>query len=308
MTDPKLRIPASGLGGSGYKNPVTGQKVVGVTTALGVIDKPALKQWAVDQTAAYAVANIDALLNRTEEQGFGYLRWYWNRMKPKDFDDPAVDLRDYHNGVLNDAAELGTLVHEWIEADLNDAFEPEFIRDEQAQMIEQYLIWRSEHEIEVYCTEATFFGDDSAGTADWVGKIDGVWTLVDTKTSRNTWDEQIAQLAALGACDTWMREVPEGTEGAYKHERTRAGKKEVSWWMPTAMPPIQQYAILHVRPDDYNAKGQFVPAFCELKIIPQEEIDVGHDMFLGALTVRKATARLKALRKARGEKEEEDAE
>lgn len=306
MTDPILRIPASGLGGSGYKNPVTGEKVPGVTTVLGVIDKPQIKQWAVDQTAAYAVANIDSLLNRTEEQGYNFLRWYWNRLKPNEFDNPEIDITNYHVGVLNDAAELGTIVHEWIEADLNDWFEPDITRDEQAQMIVEYLAWKAGHDIEVACTEATLFGQGYAGTGDWIGKIDGVWTLVDNKTSRNTWDEQIAQLAALGACHTWMKQVKADTPGAFKHEKTIKGKKSVSWWLPQEVPPIQQYALLHIRPDDYDYNGNFIPAFCELKVIPLEEIDVGYEMFQGALQVRKSQAKIKALRKARGEKEENE--
>lgn len=306
MTDPKLRIPASGFGGSGYKNPVTGEKVIGVTTALGIIDKPGIVQWHIDNTAAYAVASVDQLLNRTEEEGYRFLRYYTKRFKAKDFDNPQIDIHDYSVGVLNDLAELGDLVHEWVEADLNDWFEPDLVRQEQAEIIEQYLIWKSEHDIEVACTEATFFGSSYAGTGDWIGKIDGVWTLVDNKTSRSTWDEQKAQLAALGACDTWMREVPAGTPGAFKHERTTKGVKQTSWWIPTEMPPIQQYAILHMRPNDYDNKGNFVPAFCELKIIPQEEIDTAFEMFEGSLTIRYAMNKLKQMAKARGEKEEED--
>lgn len=304
MSEPKLARAASGLGGRGYKNPFTGEVVPSVTTALGAIDKPGIRQWIADNTAAYAVANIDHLLNRTEEQGYNFLRWYWNRMKDSDFDDPTVDIRDYHTGVLNDAAELGTLTHEWIEADLNDWFEPDIFRDEQAQMIAEYLAWKTEHDIEVACTEATLFGQGYAGTVDWIGQIDGVWTLVDNKTSRNTWDEHIAQLAALGAAHTWLREVPAGTPGAQKHEKTVKGVKQVSWWVQDEIPPIQQYAILHVRPDDYNSKGEFVPAFCKLKIVPQAEIDAGWEMFQGALQVRKSQSRLKEVRKQRGEEDD----
>lgn len=316
MSEPKLRIAASGLGGSGYKNPVTGERVVGVTTALGVIDKPGIRQWVADNTAAYAVANIDSLLNRTEDQGYRFLRWYWTRMKPKDFDDPEVDIRDYHVGVLNDAAELGTLVHEWVEADLNEWFEPDIFRDEHAQMITEYLAWRQRHEVTVLATEATVFGTEYGGTGDifWVLTClhedpcvePETAMLVDTKTSRNTWDEHIAQLAALGAADTWMKEVPKGTPGAYKHEKTKDKVKEVSWWMPTGVPAFTHYGILHVRPDDWNSKGEFVPAFCKLKVVPQDEIDVGWEMFQGALTVRKAQARMKAVRKERQTEEEQD--
>lgn len=316
MSEPKLRIPASGLGGSGYKNPVTGEKVPGVTTVLGVLDKPGLIQWNIDNTAWYAVANIDALLNRTEEQGFHFLRYYTKRMKPDDFDNPVVDIHDYSTGVLNDLANLGTLTHEYIEADLNEGFEPELTRVEQAEMVEQYLIWKSEHEIEMYATEATLFGVGFAGTADILWRLTclheepcvppGTAMLVDAKTSRRTWDEHKSQLSALGTCDTWMREVPAGTQGAFKHERTRKGVKEVSWWVPQDVPPIQAYGILHLRPNDWDRNGNPIPAFCTLKVVPQDEIDVAYKMFQGALIVRHAQAEMKKLMKGKEAEEDDD--
>jgi hypothetical protein len=316
LSEPKLRIPASGLGGSGYKNPVTGEKVPGVTTVLGVIDKPGLIQWNIDNTAWYAVANIDALLNRTEEQGFHFLRYYTKRMKPADFDDPTVDIHDYSTGVLNDLANLGTLTHEYIEADLNGWFEPDLTRVEQAEMVEQYLFWRAEHEIEVFATEATLFGSGFAGTADILWRLTclhedpcvapGTPMLVDAKTSRRTWDEHKSQLAALGSCDTWMREVSADTPGAQKHERTRKGVKEVSWWIPTEVPPFSAYGILHLRPNDWDNNGNRIEAFCKLKVIPQDEIDVAFEAFEGALIVRKAHAKMKALMKSKEIEEDED--
>ena len=107
--EPKLRVRSSGHGGSGYKHPHTGDVVPGVTTVLKRLDKPGVLQWAVDNTAAYAVANVDGLLNRTEEQGFGFLRWYWKRDPLK---GDLSDIRNYSDGVLNDAAELGTMMHD----------------------------------------------------------------------------------------------------------------------------------------------------------------------------------------------------
>lgn len=318
MSEPVLRVKASGFGGSGYKNPVTGETVPGVTTVLGAIDKPGLIQWNIDNTAWYAVANVDALLNRTEEQGFHFLRYYTKRVKESDFDNPATDIHDYSTGVLNDLANLGTLTHEWVEADLNGWFEPDLTRQEQAEMVEQYLIWKSEHLIEDIVTEATVFLGDSAGTADIFWTLTclhdepcvepGTRMLVDTKTSRKTWDTHKAQLAALGTADTWMQQVPEGTPGSFKHTKTIKGVKHTSWWLPRDVPPVQKYAILHLRPNDWDSNGKPTPAFCELKIVPQEEIDVAYEMYEGALKVRHSQRRMKALVKGVENDEESDGE
>lgn len=310
--DPKLRVAASGYSGSGYRVPTRlGEDgkpllVPGVTTVLGALDRPGVLQWSIDNTAAYAVANVDALLNRTEEQGFGFLRFYAKRMKESDFDDPMVDIRNYSNGVLNDLAELGSLTHDWIADFVNDFPEPDLTRNEQADMIEKFLEWYAEHEIEVVVSEVTVVGDGYAGTLDHIWIIDGIPTLVDVKTSRATRDEHFAQLAALGAADAMMVEVPEGTPGAVEYTRTSKGVKHTSYWIERPVPAFSQYAILHLRPNDYDSKGNFVPAFCELKIIEYDLIEAAFELFEGALKARHGQARLKAVKKALAKEDEDD--
>ena len=279
--EPALRVRSSGHGGSGYKHPLTGEVVPGVTTVLKKLEKPGIAQWAVDNTAAYAVANVDALLSRTEEQGYGFLRWYWKR-------DPLAgdisDIRNYSNGVLNDAAELGTLLHDWVAADagvgdipypdVTDA--PEYFWE----MLDQWNLWRQNHMVDQTYTEVTFWSSQYgyAGTADGVWNIDGVRTLVDVKTSRNTWDEHMMQLAALGACDTML-------------------VQEDGKWIEEPIPDFSQYALLHVRPSDTDKEGNPMFPFAELKVVPTEEIPLHFEAFEGVLRVTKAQAKLKKLRR-----------
>jgi hypothetical protein len=98
VSEPKLRARSSGFGGSGYRIPTwlddKGQPMLvpSVTTITGVTNKPGLQQWIADQTAAYAVTHIDDLLTRTEEVGWGFLRYFWKR-EPK----PGEDLRVHTN-------------------------------------------------------------------------------------------------------------------------------------------------------------------------------------------------------------------
>lgn len=278
--EPKLRVRSSGHGGSGYKHPHTGEVVPGVTTVLKKLEKPAITQWAVDNTAAYAVANIDALLNRTEEQGYGFLRWYWKR-------DPLAgdldDIRNYSNGVLNDAAELGTLLHDWVAADagVGDIPYPDVSKAPEFfwEMLDQWNMWRENHMVDQTYTEVTFWSHQYgyAGTADGLWDIDGVKTLVDVKTSRNTWDEHYMQLAALGACDAMLVE--------------KDGE-----WVELPVPPFSEYALLHIRPSDIDKNGSPMFPFAQLKPVPHNEIPLHFEAFLGVLQVTKAQALLKKIR------------
>lgn len=266
--------------------------VPSVTTILNVLDKPGLQQWAADQTAHYAVANADRLLSRSEEQGFRMLRFYHSRMNSAKFDDPEYDLNDYHTGVLDDLAELGTITHTAVQSIASGDFMPDLTRDEQVQMVEAYMDWESNHEIEVIADELTVYGNYFAGSLDGIWNIDGVPTLLDIKTSKAIRDTHLAQLAAYSASETAAFEVPEGTEGAIEHTYTRDKVKRKAWFKMGTVPAFTQYAVLQLRPDEYMSDGSFRPAFCKLHIIPQEVIDVAYLLFQSALNASITTKML----------------
>ena len=279
MAQPKLRVRSSGHGGSGYKHPETGKVVPGVTTVLKKLDKPGVLQWAVDNTAAYAVANIDSLLNRTEEQGWGFLRWYWKR-DPLASDDQ--DIRNYSAGVLNNAAELGTLMHDWIAAEHDDSPYPDvsLAPPHFWEMVAEWDKWKVEHDIKPILTETTFWSHQYgfAGTADGLWEIDGVRTLLDVKTSRNVWDEHFMQLSALGACDTYLIESD-------------------NKWTEMELPGFSQYALLHIRPTDTTKNGEHMEPFCRLEVVDVEEIPLHFESFLGLLAVSEAQNKVREHRK-----------
>jgi hypothetical protein len=279
--EPKLRVRASGYGGSGYKHPHTGDVVPGVTTVLKNLNKPGIVQWAVDNTAAYAVANIDGLLNRTEEQGYGFLRWYWKRDPLK---GDLTDIRNYSNGVLNDSAELGTLVHDWIAADHGACPYPD-VTDAPPffwEMVEQWNGFAESHKIEPIHSEVTLWNHDYgyAGTADGIWNIDGKLTLVDIKTARNTWDEHWMQLKALRECHFLLTEV----DGE---------------WIESANLDFDNLSLLHVRPSDYDKHGEPMAPFIKLKDIDQHAEELYWEAFVGLLEVGHALNDLQVLQKRR---------
>lgn len=297
MSEPKLRIKASGFGGSGYYQPFSKEKLIGVTTALGAVDKPALRQWVANQTAAFAALNAERLVEEDEERRYHMLRFYHSRFKTEHFDDPLIDITNAHVGVLEDAANLGTKMHDLLEATLNGWLEPDLYRDEEVQMAEQLFVWLAENGVEPIATEATLFGQGFGGTADLLAKVNGVPMLLDLKTSRGVYETHKAQLSALGATHTWAREVSKGTPGAKPYTATKNGKKTTTYWVADEVPAFEQYGIIRLRPDDVDPNGVFKPAYCELQVISQAEIDAGWELFEGSVKVRHAQRKMKQLEK-----------
>lgn len=326
MTQPKLATARSGWGGRGYYIPghkdENDRRMIypSVTTILSQVAKPALHQWIADQTAAAAVVSLPRLQMHSEEVGWGMLRFVWSR-KP-DLGDP---IREYYKGVRDDAAELGTNLHEWMEADIDGLMPyPDLASDEAEQMVEQYLIWRQTHDVISHHSEFTVLNQKIgyAGTADadWsilclhegtpcLGQAPGEWarSLIDFKSSRFTWREHGMQLGLLGMADTMMVEVPEGFEGALKHEATQDGVKMKSWWIEEPAPEYSCYALLHIRPNDLDTNGNDIPAFCILKDMTPK-IEIYKRGALGAFELAKSQHEEKAWDKLHGVKETEDDE
>lgn len=320
MTWPKLTVRNSGWGGRGYKIPGRDTLYPGVTTVLKVIAKPGVDQWIADQTAAKAVVSIPYLMSVSEDVAWGSLRFYWS----KEAELVGSEVRRYWEGVRDDAADLGTNIHEWVEADIDGlAPYPEPSSIEADEMIEAWREWFDAHEVVSHRQEFTCVNDAMgfAGTADadWsitclhdpdengmfcLGDTRGAHrTLVDLKTSRHTWPEHAYQLAALASCPTLMREVVAGHEGAAKAEKTENGKKVTSWWVEDARPDWTRYALLHIRPDDLDTKGNPIPRFARL-IDKTEDMDIAIDGFTGAYMIARTQKNQKARDKARGITEE----
>lgn len=302
MTIPKLSVPSSGLSGRGYRNPFTGEVVPGVTTVLGILEKPGIVNWHIENTVAYAVTHVDELLSRTEEAGMRFLQYYTRRLNQDTLDDESINALNYSMGVLDDLANVGNFIHDFIEADINDWFEPEPWRADLLQMANAYVLWSLENSITEAVTERTLFGAGYAGSADGIGTINGVKTLWDNKSSRAIYDSHVGQLAALGACDTMAEEVEEGTEGAVYYKMIPSvakhhGGQVDSWWVEKPVPEFTQYGVLQVRPDDSDTKGNAIEAFCEFHVIEQDLIEAGWELFQGALRARHGQARLKKLMK-----------
>jgi hypothetical protein len=140
-----------------------GQIVPGVTTIVGVLNKPALVPWA----------------NKLGLQG--------------------VDVGKY----VDDKAEIGSLAHRMIEdylegrqTDFSDVTLNQKAQAENSVL--SFLEWQKNHKIEVIFMEKQLVSESYrfGGTGDIYATVDGKKELVELKTGSGIWPEHFVQTAA----------------------------------------------------------------------------------------------------------------
>lgn len=142
-----------------YKN-AAGKRVPGVTTVLGVLDKPALKYWA------------------------------W------DLGIQGIDFRKF----TDEKAEIGTLGHamitEWLMGREATTWEyPDDVVSQAENAVLSFYSWLGDKEYEVGFVEKPLVSEllQCGGTCDIYWKIDGMWTLDDLKTGKAIYGEHLVQ-------------------------------------------------------------------------------------------------------------------
>lgn len=195
--------------GHGYK--LDGEKVVGVTTAIGVLDKPALRDWYARQAAERAIDEWDELAQMPVSQRLERIRF---------------GARDKTTA----AALRGTQIHE-LGQQLAEGKEPE-VPDEHLGPVQAYARWLDKWDVTPWAAETPLASTQHkyAGTADlWgtVGKLGGEPFLLDIKTGKGIYDETAWQLAAYRYADLLV-----------------ADGEEVS------VPEVSGVYVAHVLPDD----------------------------------------------------------
>ena len=140
-----------------------GSRVPGVTTYLGVLNKPALIPWA----------------NKLGLQG--------------------IDSSKY----VDNLADIGTLAHSMIMAHLKGkGVDTSEYSKTQIDLAENsflsYLEWEKHHEVEPILVETPLVSEEYrfGGTLDLLAKVDGVNTLIDFKTGKAIYPEHGIQVAA----------------------------------------------------------------------------------------------------------------
>jgi hypothetical protein len=224
----------------------------GITTIIGVLDKPALVGWAKRETAIAALRNWEALRSMVAQY-------------PVKSDDlayhPAVSFLKATPGYQRDAAaDIGTRVHAVAEA-LNKGEKP-VITDDIAPFVESYIrdfLGPYRPTFHPLYTEAMVYhsGADGTvlpygGTMDAFCKIEGETWLLDWKTAKSgAYPETGLQLAA----------------GRYAEFIGRPGDEK-----RYPVPNVQRCGVVWVRPEkaeliEYSVTPQEFQAFTACRLL-----------------------------------------
>ncbi len=183
-----------------------------VTTILSALGKPWLGAWAAKMVAEYAYDF------RSEWESLPKVR--------------AIRLLKGAPWDKRDAAgDLGTAVHDAIEAAVLGQTPPEYAADVAARMAhwDRFL---ADYRPTFLASEAAVFSRKHryAGTLDGIAKIGDETLLIDVKTSKDVYPEYALQLAAYRHAE--FLGLPDGTEAE--------------------IPATDGAAVLHITPDDYR--------------------------------------------------------
>jgi hypothetical protein len=173
-----------------YKLKRDGKKVLkkpenqlSVTNILGIIEKPMLRQWAVNRACDLllrkVVEGVAITIECIEEARFEHVRF------------------------AKQEADLGTLVHCWAEAyiiaKVNNSQAPELPEDERVlNGVLAFLRWVKEHNVQFVSCERLVYSRKHkyVGRMDAEAIIDGRKRVVDFKTSNGIWTEHRYQTVA----------------------------------------------------------------------------------------------------------------
>lgn len=166
--------------GRGHGYQLDGEKIVGVTTAIDVLDKPALRNWYADQAARRAVDEWDRIAEMPVSERLEFIKY-----GPRD-NVTAAALRG------TEIHDLGEKVSRGEEVD---------VPAEHRGPVEAYARFLDKWDVEVTATETPLCHTEHGygGTADaWatIGRLGGMPVLLDVKTGRGVYDEVGLQLAA----------------------------------------------------------------------------------------------------------------
>lgn len=161
--------------------------VYGVTSIIGVIDKPALKQWAANKA-------VDHIQERILPG---------NKYDEIQLSECFKGARSAFRSYTSTAADFGTLVHAWLEEYLKAGIAkkplpslPENV--EMREAIQGLLNWTKENNVKFVSSERKIYSRkySYAGTLDAEAIVNGKLTIIDFKTSSGIYPEMFIQTSA----------------------------------------------------------------------------------------------------------------
>jgi hypothetical protein len=226
---------------------VNGKRKTGVTTFLGIINKPFLIPWAVKETVKFVKLRISDLQNGTEFE----------------IDEILYGAGKEADRQKEHAANIGGQIHDWIELYAKGE-NPEMPEDPQVLIgVNSFLDWVIEHKVKFVFAEKIVYSKEH----DYIGKADLGFTmgdstdlfLGDNKTGNSLYPEVKAQTAAYLKADEeesgvkykgrWAIRISKETEEDYIKRMEEKGL--------TDYPPYKVFEAVYLDSDTEALKRDF---------------------------------------------------
>lgn len=207
--------------GSSHSYYLDGIRIPGVTTVIGIMDKPGLVGWAAEQSASYAVEN-------------------WEMLAGLPMIERAKKIQQARFATNRRAVVKGNRVHALGEQ-LAHGKTVDVPLDIRSQ-VQAYARFLDAWGLEAVATETPVCSTEWAygGTFDLIARSPRFGTaLMDIKTGKGVYDEVALQLNAYAACDLRLvsREVV-GPRGGVRTE-----------WVEAPMVEVDRLLVAHVMDD-----------------------------------------------------------
>jgi hypothetical protein len=223
--------------GNSHSYQLDGVRVPGVTTVIGILDKPALVNWAAKQSASYAVEN-------------------WSELSAMPMMDRATKIEKARYATNKKAVVKGNRIHNLGEKLAHG--QPVEVPAEIRRQVEAYASFLDRWDMDAVATETpcchTEYG--YAGTFDLIVESPRFGrSLMDIKTGSGVYSEVALQLNAYAATDLRLVEVPQAGP--------RGGKLASTWVEAPMLDGIDSLLVAHVMDDDV----ELVPVKMEQRIV-----------------------------------------
>lgn len=246
---------------------VDGKRKTGVTTIIGIKDKStALVSWATEIGADFLCDKLRAGEEITELD--------------------ILRAQDLHRERKQEAADLGTKIHEWCEQYIKTKLKikgysmPDMPEEKAVQIgVNSFLDWEKEHKVKFVSSERIVYSRkyDYIGKMDIEAMVDGELCLVDLKSSNGLYNTVRMQTAAY-----------------LKADEEEAKKKYVGRWaIRLAKETEEEHVVKHQKKQKKDvAKGKdprIIPTYqvFEAKYFDEKKGDIENDFeaFLACLTL-----------------------
>ena len=195
-----------------YLIPVLPEPLPSVTSILSTISKPGLISWEKEVAIDYARVNISKYIKNIEDKNLDGLHEIFENAK------------NQPNFIKTKAGEFGTKAHKFIELLLQKKVDAD-VQTNMKWIYKNFNDWQNEYNFKSLEEEKYLYSSKYgyAGTADSIGLVNETLFMLDWKTSKSLYIENLLQVSAYANAYTEMTGDKISNAGVLRLNKYKSG-------------------------------------------------------------------------------------